>query len=46
MFGTDHLYGADPFNEMRPDQSGPAYLANVSRAIYSSMQSVDPKAVW
>jgi len=45
-FGTDHYYGADPFNEMDPPETTPEYLATVSKTIYEGMQSVDPEAVW
>lgn len=46
LFGTNHIYGCDPFNEMDPPSWEPDYLANVSRHIYSSMQAVDPEAQW
>jgi len=45
-FGTDHLYGADPFNEMDPPETTPEYLALVSKTIYDGMSSVDPEARW
>jgi alpha-N-acetylglucosaminidase len=45
-FGTDHIYGADPFNEVTPPSWDPAYLASASNVIYSSMKSVDPSAEW
>jgi len=45
-FGTDHYYGADPFNEMDPPDTTPKYLASVSKTIYDGMSSIDPKAVW
>lgn len=45
-FGTDHYYGADPFNEMDPPDTTPKYLGSVSKSIYGGMQSVDPEAVW
>ena len=45
-FGTDHYYGADPFNEMDPPDTSPEYLATVSRTIYNGMSSVDPDAIW
>lgn len=45
-FGTDHLYGADPFNEMDPPDTTPEYLALVSKNIYDGMSSIDPKATW
>lgn len=46
LFGTDHFYGADPFNEMDPPSWKPGYLANVARTIYSGMKAVDKDAVW
>ncbi|HCT84816.1 MAG TPA: alpha-N-acetylglucosaminidase [Candidatus Margulisbacteria bacterium] len=45
-FGTDHYYGADPFNEMDPPSTTPEYLATVSKTIYSGMSSIDPEATW
>jgi alpha-N-acetylglucosaminidase len=45
-FGTDHIYGADPFNEMDPPDTSPEYLASVSKTIYDGMQSIDSEAVW
>ena len=45
-YGTDHLYGADPFNEMTPPSWKPEYLASVSRAIYDGIAAVDSNAVW
>ncbi|CAN5379231.1 alpha-N-acetylglucosaminidase [soil metagenome] len=46
FFGTDHLYAADPFNEIDPPSNDSTFLAGMSRAIYSGMQSADPKATW
>jgi alpha-N-acetylglucosaminidase len=46
LYGTDHIYGVDPFNEMDPPSWEPDYLASVSRNIYSSLQQVDPEAQW
>jgi alpha-N-acetylglucosaminidase len=46
LFGTDHIYGADPFNEVTPPSWEPSYLATVSRTIYHSMTEVDSSAVW
>ncbi|KAF5903954.1 alpha-N-acetylglucosaminidase, partial [Clarias magur] len=45
-FGSDHIYNTDTFNEMNPPSSDPAYLTSVSRAVFNSMTSVDPQAVW
>jgi alpha-N-acetylglucosaminidase len=46
LYGTDHLYGADPFNEIPPPNWEPAYLASVAKSIYSGMAAADPEAVW
>lgn len=45
-FGTDHLYGADTFNEMYPPSNDSTYLSQISHAVYRSMADVDPEAVW
>ena len=39
QFGTDHIYGADTFNEMTPSSSDPAYLSSVSNAVFTTMTS-------
>ena len=46
LYGTDHLYAADPFNEINPPSWEPAYLASVGDVIYRSMSAVDPAACW
>jgi alpha-N-acetylglucosaminidase len=46
LFGTNHIYGVDPFNEMDPPSWEPDYLANVSQNIYTSLQQADPAARW
>jgi len=46
LLGTDHYYGADPFNEMDPPSWEPTYLADVAKNIYSGMKAIDPQAVW
>ncbi len=46
QFGTDHIYGADPFNELVPPSWEPKYLAEVASTIYASMTAVDPDAQW
>ncbi len=46
VFGTDHIYGADPFNEVKPPSWEPSYLATVARTIYHSMAEVDSLATW
>ena len=46
LFGTDHLYAADPFNEIDPPSNDSTFLAGMGGAIYSSMQSADTQATW
>lgn len=46
LFGTDHIYGADPFNEIDAPTWDPETLGGMSRHIYESMAAVDPEAVW
>ncbi|XP_035260693.1 alpha-N-acetylglucosaminidase [Anguilla anguilla] len=46
LFGTDHIYNTDTFNEMTPASPDPAYLSAVSSSVYSAMTSVDPQAIW
>ncbi|XP_069490537.1 alpha-N-acetylglucosaminidase [Ambystoma mexicanum] len=45
-FGTDHIYNADTFNEMTPTSADPAYLSGISSAVFKSMSTVDPDAIW
>lgn len=46
LFGTDHLYSADTFNENEPPSDDPAYLAGLSGKIYDGMRQADPDATW
>ena len=46
MFGTDHIYGVDLFNEVDAPSWDPGTLAEISRCAYESMRDVDPEAVW
>ncbi|HEY3933913.1 MAG TPA: alpha-N-acetylglucosaminidase [Gemmatimonadales bacterium] len=46
LFGTDHLYAADPFNEINPPSSDSTFLASMGRAIYQGMASADSDAIW
>ncbi len=45
LFGTNHIYAADPFHEGKAPVAGDEYLAQVGKAIYTTTASVDPKAV-
>lgn len=46
MYGTNHYYSADTFNENLPPTSDSTYLSQISRKVYESMQMSDPEAVW
>ena len=46
MFGTDHLYDADCFNEVNPHTNDTNYLAEVGASVYRAMSAADPKAIW
>lgn len=46
IFGTDHLYSADTFNENEPPSDNPEFLAKLSARVYEGMRQADPKAVW
>lgn len=44
LFGTSHVYAADPFHEGHPPRPGKDYLRKVGTAINELITSVDPKA--
>lgn len=46
IYGTDHVYGIDIFNELMPPSWEPDYLGRVSRQVYESLQAADPDATW
>ncbi len=46
LYGTDHLYSADPFNEITPPSWEEDYLAQVSKTIYNTMAAADNNATW
>lgn len=46
MYGTDHLYDADVFNEVNPQTNDLDFIASVGDSIYRSMSAVDPQATW
>jgi alpha-N-acetylglucosaminidase len=46
LYGTDHLYAADPFIESVPPAEDPAALAAIAAATYRGMSSGDPEATW
>ena len=46
LFGTNHLYSADTFNENEPPSDDSNYLAKLSGRLYKSMEEADPESVW
>ena len=46
IYGTNHIYSADTFNENRPQTSDTSYLSAISSKLFNSMRAADPKAVW
>ena len=46
MYGTDHIYGVDPFNEIQAPFWDPVSLARMGSGIFGSMLDADPKAHW
>ena len=46
LYGSDHVYGIDIFNEVTPPSWDAEYLARVSRQVYDSLVAADPDAVW
>lgn len=46
VYGTDHVYGIDLFNELTPPSWEPEYLGRVSRQVYESLEKADPNATW
>lgn len=46
IYGTDHIYGIDPFNEVDPPTWNPDSLGMISRDIFRSVTAVDPDAIW
>ncbi|HVU94038.1 MAG TPA: alpha-N-acetylglucosaminidase TIM-barrel domain-containing protein [Puia sp.] len=46
LFGTDHFYSADTFNENEPPSNDPGFLAGLSAKVYEGMRRADPAAVW
>ncbi len=46
LYGTDHVYAADPFNEINPPTHDSTFLAGMGHAIYQPMRAADSLAVW
>lgn len=46
VYGTDHLYSADTFNENMPPSDDSTFLSEISKKVYLSMTDIDSEAVW
>ncbi len=46
LYGSDHLYDADCFNEVNPPTNDTVFIGEVSRKVFESMTQADPDAVW
>ncbi|MCM1502522.1 MAG: alpha-N-acetylglucosaminidase [Bacteroidales bacterium] len=46
LYGTNHYYTADTFNENTPPTNDSTFLNDISNKVYNSMSEVDPDAVW
>ncbi len=46
LYGTDHLYSADTFNENEPPLDEPEFLSTLSKRVYEGMKAADPQATW
>src|SRR5689334_21662937 len=46
LFGTNHLYSADTFNENEPPSDDPGFLSQLSARIYDGMRQADTAATW
>lgn len=46
IYGTNHYYTADTFNENLPPLRDSSFLSGMSGKVYASMSGIDPAAVW
>lgn len=46
IFGTDHIYGVDLFNEVTPPSWECDYLARTGSKVYETLAAADPQATW
>jgi alpha-N-acetylglucosaminidase len=45
LYGTGHVYAADPFHEGQPPKPGSEYLAEVGKTIWENTVAVDSQAI-
>ncbi len=46
LYGTDHLYSADTFNENEPPTDDTTYLAALGKRVYEAMHGGDSLGTW
>lgn len=46
IYGTDHLYGIDCFNEVDPPSWEPDSLRSAGAGVFASLNDVDPESIW
>lgn len=46
LYGTDHIYGIDPFNEVDSPDWSENFLTNASKGIFATLTAADPQARW
>lgn len=46
LYGTDHIYGIDPFNEVDSPDWSENFLRNASKGIFNTLRAADPEARW
>lgn len=46
LYGTDHIYGIDPFNEVDSPDWSEEFLNNASKGIFGTLRAADPEARW
>jgi alpha-N-acetylglucosaminidase len=46
LYGTDHLYSADTFNENEPPTDDTTYLSALGNRVYKAINIADKKGIW
>ncbi|KPM02286.1 Alpha-N-acetylglucosaminidase-like protein 2 [Sarcoptes scabiei] len=46
VYGTDHFYNIDLFNEETPSSSQIDYLRQCGKNVYKAIQSIDSEGIW
>lgn len=46
IYGTNHIYGIDLFNELEPPSYEASYLKRVAHQVYGTLEKADKDAIW